>query len=215
MYCFKRVLVFIPFTLIFSQANVSGTVTDLDTGKPLVGANVIVEGTELGTSTDDGGSFEINSVPNGSMITVTMIGYTKSSMSASSNLNFKLESTLVELSPLEVLANRAATNTPVRAENVDKQAMELRLGSQDIPLVLNTIPGVYASEQGGGAGDATVHVRGFNQRNVAIMINGVPVNDLENGWVYWSNWDGVGDADDAEVFFGLPMRWNAGISINF
>ena len=36
--------------------------------------------------------------------------------------------------------------------------MELRLGSQDIPLVLNTIPGVFASEQGGGAGDATVHV---------------------------------------------------------
>ena len=48
MYCFKRVLVFIPslsLTLIFAQANVSGTVTDLDTGKPLVGANVVVEGT--------------------------------------------------------------------------------------------------------------------------------------------------------------------------
>jgi outer membrane receptor protein involved in Fe transport len=37
-------------------------------------------------------------------------------------------------------------------------------------------------------------VRGFNQRNTAVMINGVPVNDMENGWVYWSNWDGVGDA---------------------
>jgi hypothetical protein len=34
----------------------------------------------------------------------------------------------------------------------------------------------------------------FNQRNVAVMINGVPQNDMENGWVYWSNWDGVGDA---------------------
>ena len=33
----------------------------------------------------------------------------------------------------------------------------------------------------------------FNQRNVAIMINGIPVNDMENGWVYWSNWDGVAD----------------------
>ena len=155
---------------------------------------MVVEGSELGTSTGDDGSFKIDAVPNGSMITVSMIGYTKSSMAASRNMSFKLSSTLVELSPLEVLANRAGSNTPVRAENVDKQAMGLRLGSQDIPLVLNTIPGVYASEQGGGAGDATVHVRGFNQRNVAIMINGVPVNDLENGWVYWSNWDGVGDA---------------------
>ena len=180
--------------VLVAQVSVSGSVTDLETGDPLVGANVVVEGSELGTSTGRDGSFKIDKVPNGSMITVSMIGYTRSSMTASRNMNFKLSSTLVELSPLEVLANRAGSNTPVRAENVDKQAMELRLGSQDIPLVLNTIPGVFASEQGGGAGDATVHVRGFNQRNVAIMINGVPVNDLENGWVYWSNWDGVGDA---------------------
>ncbi|MEJ2546149.1 MAG: TonB-dependent receptor plug domain-containing protein, partial [Calditrichaceae bacterium] len=48
--------------------------------------------------------------------------------------------------------------------------------------------------QGGGAGDARINVRGFTQRNMAVMINGVPVNDMENGWVYWSNWDGVGDA---------------------
>jgi hypothetical protein len=39
-----------------------------------------------------------------------------------------------------------------------------------------------------------VNVRGFTQRNIGVMINGVPVNDMENGWVYWSNWDGVGDA---------------------
>lgn len=78
--------------------------------------------------------------------------------------------------------------------NVAKTDMEYRLGSRDIPLVLNTTPSVYATQQGGGAGDARVNVRGFNQRNVAVMINGVPVNDMENGWVYWSNWDGVADA---------------------
>jgi hypothetical protein len=48
--------------------------------------------------------------------------------------------------------------------------------------------------QGGGAGDAHINVRGFDQRNVAVMINGVPVNDMEKGWVYWSNWDGISDA---------------------
>ena len=59
--------------------------------------------------------------------------------------------------------------------------MALRLGSQDIPLALNTVPSVYATGQGGGAGDARINVRGFNQRNVAVMINGIPVNDMENG----------------------------------
>ena len=37
-------------------------------------------------------------------------------------------------------------------------------------------------------------MRGLNQRNIAVMINGVPVNDMENGWVFWSNWSGIGDA---------------------
>jgi hypothetical protein len=60
-------------------------------------------------------------------------------------------------------------------------------------MILNETPGVYASMQGGGSGDSRVNVRGFNQRNVAVMINGVPVNDMENGWVYWSNWDGLAD----------------------
>ena len=72
--------------------------------------------------------------------------------------------------------------------------MEFRLGSQDVPMALSTTPSVYATQQGGGAGDARINVRGFNQRNVAVMINGVPQNDMENGWVYWSNWDGVADA---------------------
>ena len=101
---------------------------------------------------------------------------------------------MIQLSALEVLASRADENTPVAYTTVTKADMEFRLGSQDIPMSLNTTPSVYATQQGGGAGDARINVRGFNQRNVAVMINGVPQNDMENGWVYWSNWDGVGDA---------------------
>ena len=65
------------------------------------------------------------------------------------------------------------------------------LASQDIPMVLNSTPGVYATQTGGGDGDARITIRGFNQRNVAVMIDGIPVNDMENGWVYWSNWFGL------------------------
>ena len=98
------------------------------------------------------------------------------------------------MSALEVLASRAGEKTPVAYTNVTKEDLQLRLGSRDIPLALNMIPSVYATGQGGGAGDARINVRGFNQRNIAVMINGVPVNDVENGWVYWSNWDGLADA---------------------
>jgi len=58
---------------------------------------------------------------------------------------------------------------------------------------MNNTPGVYATKQGGGYGDSRISLRGFSQSNTAFLINGQPVNDMENGWVYWSNWQGLTD----------------------
>jgi len=106
---------------------------------------------------------------------------------------------------MEDFAARAIEGeTPVSFSTVDVEQLQMELGSRDLPMVLETTPSVYASEDGGGAGDARINVRGFNQRNVAVMINGIPVNDMENGWVYWSNWDGVSDvAQSIQVQRGM------------
>ncbi|SUZ94360.1 uncharacterized protein METZ01_LOCUS47214, partial [marine metagenome] len=181
-------------SILFAQMTVSGTVTDASTGNALAGANVVVDGTGLGAAADADGGYTLSNVPNGATLTASMIGYTDASATAGSTVNFALTSSAIEMSGLEVLASRAGEKTPVAYTNVTKADMDVRLGSQDIPMALNTTPSVYATQQGGGAGDARINVRGFNQRNVAVMINGVPQNDMENGWVYWSNWDGVGDA---------------------
>ena len=182
--------------LVYGQA-VTGFVGDGE--KPLVGANVIVEGTELGGVTDESGKFVIETGSGTFDITASYIGYVAKTQSVEigdivGSVSFDLETDVVALTALEVLASRADETTPVAYTTVSKEEMEVRLGSQDIPRILNTTPSVYATQQGGGAGDARINVRGFNQRNVAVMINGVPQNDMENGWVYWSNWDGVGDA---------------------
>ncbi len=175
--------------------NVSGVVTNLETGSPIPGANIIVVGSEIGTASDEEGSYTIESLEIGSELSVSAIGYEDLNQFADSEeLNFNLVPSVIEMSSLEVLASRAGDKTAVAYTNVTKADIALRLGSQDIPLALNTVPSVYATGQGGGAGDARINVRGFNQRNVAVMINGIPVNDMENGWVYWSNWDGVADA---------------------
>ena len=197
---FSHVLLFILLPVfVMAQHTVSGTVTDAATGDALPGANVVVDGTNMGAAATADGSFSISNVPAGSYtITASVIGYADDSrsvnVSGDATVNFSLETSALELSALEVLASRAGERTPVAYTNITKAEVEARLGSQDIPMILNTTPSVYATQQGGGAGDARINVRGFNQRNVAVMINGVPQNDMENGWVYWSNWDGVGDA---------------------
>ena len=187
-------LIFSLTSFLSAQMTVSGTVTDAATGSALAGANVVVDGTNNGAAANASGAFTISNVPNGATLTASMIGYADASMAAASTVNFRLSASSIEMSGLEVLASRAGEKTPVAYTTVTKAEMEARLGSQDIPMSLNTTPSVYATQQGGGAGDARINVRGFNQRNVAVMINGVPQNDMENGWVYWSNWDGVGDA---------------------
>jgi len=190
------VTLFMMMTGLFAQS-ISGIV---DSEKPLQGANVVVVGTELGSVSNGEGSYLIKDVPAGTYdVTASYIGYSSKTISVvvgedDAVVDFNLKVDVVSMSALEVLASRADKTTPVAYTTIHKEDMEVRLGSQDIPMILNTTPSVYATQQGGGAGDARINVRGFNQRNVAVMINGVPQNDMENGWVYWSNWDGVGDA---------------------
>ncbi len=190
-------------TALFAQKNykIMGTVKAAESGEALIGANVFLKGTTLGAATDANGKYVIEAPAGKYTVVCSYVGFEKKevniNLTNNMELNFSLKEYQFQLN-VTVIADRAKEReTPVAFTNVDKKQMEFKLGSRDIPLVLNTTPSVYATQQGGGAGDARVNVRGFNQRNVAIMINGVPVNDMENGWVYWSNWDGLGDASNS------------------
>ena len=132
---------------LFAQS-INGTITDVD-NKPLEGANIVVLGTDLGGVSDNTGAFSID-VSNGTYdITASFIGYSSITKSivveGITTLNFVLDFDVVSLSDVEVLASRASETTPVAYTNVDKEEMELRLGSQDIPMILNTTPSVYAT----------------------------------------------------------------------
>lgn len=87
--------------------------------------------------------------------------------------------------------------TPVAVSTIKEAQIVERLGNQEFPEILNTTPSVYATKAGGGFGDSKLNIRGFNQNNIAVMVNGMPVNDMETGAVYWSNWSGLSDVTSA------------------
>ena len=60
--------------ILFAQMTVSGTVTDASNGEALAGANVVVDGTNLGAAADANGGYTISNVPNGATVTASMIG---------------------------------------------------------------------------------------------------------------------------------------------
>lgn len=87
--------------------------------------------------------------------------------------------------------------TPVAVSTIKEAKIVEKLGNQEFPEILNTTPSVYATKGGGGFGDASIRIRGFGNENIAVMVNGMPVNDMENGAVYWSNWAGMSEVTSA------------------
>lgn len=168
----------IPFAMVrFSQQNV--TTTDMDGNFLLKVApgkyDVVV------------GAFEFDTLRQS--ILVNEVDY--------SGLIFELKGNVI-LQEVVVIGNKAGERTPIALTRISLEKIQEELVSRDLPMLLNATPGVFATQSGGGDGDARITVRGFDQRNVGVMIDGVPVNDMENGQVYWSNWFGL-DAITNEI----------------
>ena len=148
-------------------------------------------------ATNDIGSYEIPNIPFGNyqiMFTLPLtdtIRFAIQLNQASLVQNFTIRATQ-EVREIRVIGNLVnGQNVPVAVTKIDTKKITEELASRDLPMLLNGTPGVYATNRGGGDGDARINVRGFDQRNVGVMIDGVPVNDMENGAVYWSNWFGL------------------------
>ena len=84
-------------------------------------------------------------------------------------------------------------NTPVATSTIKGSEIQKKIGTQDITMTLVNTPSIYVSGQGGGFGDTRIAVRGFEQDNTAYMLNGQPINGMEDGKMYWSNWSGMND----------------------
>ncbi|RLD70415.1 MAG: TonB-dependent receptor, partial [Bacteroidetes bacterium] len=178
----------------YGQGAVEGVVRDVVSGESLIGVNIVYEPGK-GVVSDIDGHYSIE-LENGSYtLTISYVGYITQTQTVKINnktitLNIDLKN--VTLSEVEVVGDLARSReTPVAFSTVSPVQLQEELASQEIPMILNSTPGVYATQQGGGDGDARINIRGFSQRNVAVMIDGLPVNDMENGWVYWSNWFGL------------------------
>lgn len=193
----KLLLSFVVFAFLsaFGQnSKVEGVVKDKITSETIIGAHVII-GSDYKAVTDFDGKFSL-SIPYGTYpIKISFVGYadytdTIDVKSGYTPLNIAMGT--IEIQEVEVTADLAEVNrTPVSITKIDQKKLNEELGARDLPMVLNSTPGIYATNQGGGDGDARITMRGFSQRNIAVMIDGVPVNDMENGWVYWSNWFGL------------------------
>jgi len=193
---------------VSAQGTVTGTLMDTNAGMPLSGANLVETGTDNGTASDFDGNFTLKVSSNEGSVTVSYIGY------ENRTIRYTLVNGTADLGRVQVTADANSLNevviqasgvvdlaqdrkTPVAVSTISAAEIQTKLGSQEFPEILSNSPSIYATKQGGGYGDARVNIRGFDTQNSAVLINGVPVNDMENGQVYWSNWAGLSDVASA------------------
>jgi hypothetical protein len=210
---FLMLAVAIMFTTVaMGQSTITGTVMDADLNAPLPGANIIEKGTTNGVSSDFDGNFSLTTEATSGQIVVSYVGFGSVTLSFNGsadlgNILLSADNSLGEIVIVGIADVAVDRKTPVAVSTIKASEIALKVGNMEFPEIMNTTPGVYATKQGGGYGDSRISLRGFDQSNTAFLINGQPVNDMENGWVYWSNWQGLTD-----VSSGIQIQRGLGAS---
>ena len=106
-----------------------------------------------------------------------------------------VKDTTITLQEVSVRANFSdERKTPLNITTITPQQIRLHATAPNYVEMMQGVPGVYATSSTGSYGDATLNMRGFKQDNIAIMLNGIPIQGLTSGSMYWSNWMGLADA---------------------
>ena len=193
---------------VSAQGTVTGTLMDSDASIPLSGANIIETGTSNGAISDFDGNFSLKVSSNQGTITVSYIGYENKTMKfnlvngvaalgnvqVTPDANSLSEVVIIGSGVLDLAESR---QTPVAVSTIKAAEIQERaVGNVEITEALKNTPSVHISGQS-GFGDSQFYLRGFDQTNIAVLLNGQPVNGMEDGRVYWSNWAGIADIANA------------------
>ena len=206
-------LLFITFTSI-AQNNFVGRVTDSN-GEPIVGANILIEESNLITYTDEKGKFYLNSNSTNIDIQVSHVGYLTKEIkfsNPSQEINIVLDDGIILKDEIKVISTRAKDNSPFAFTNISKSFIEKNNSGKDIPFLINSTPSTYStSDAGNGIGYTGVRIRGSDATRINVTINGIPYNDSESHGVFWVNVsDLASSANSIQVQRGVGSSTNGG-----
>jgi len=194
MFKLKAVIISGVIVTLFAAvavAEIRGIVIDAETGEPIAGATVKVKGENVGDVTDSQGEFRIgDKLAERLTLVASVIGYNvayQTVEAGQSDIKFALEPKVLKGQDVIVTATRGAQGeTPAAFTNVSSAELKQQYYAQDIPMLLTNTPNLFAySDAGNGIGYSYLKIRGFDQKRIAVMLNGVPLNDAVSGEVFW------------------------------
>jgi outer membrane receptor protein involved in Fe transport len=176
-------LFLVPTLLLAQEGKIRGKVTDKESGEPLIGANVSIEGANYGASTDLEGVFVIINVPVGTYtLRASYVGYSPITVSnvrvnsdLSTEVNIALSSSAIEIQAVEIVSERPLINKNATGSVrvVDSEFFE-NLPTRGVNTAISLQPGVV--QQGGN-----FYIRGGRLDETGFSIQGVPVTNIFSG----------------------------------
>ncbi len=178
-------LIFTIITTIVSAqtGSIRGFVYDKETGEPMMLSNVMLENTQIGTSTDVNGYFVLSRIKTGNYnIKITTLGYEtyiapiKIEKNKVLALNIHLEASATELDAIEIRGTQeiARTESQVSIEKItskDIQQMPSIGGQADLAQYIQVLPGVvFSGDQGG-----QLYIRGGSAIHNKVLLDGMVV----------------------------------------
>ena len=160
--------------------------------EPLIGANVVIEGTYMGTATNADGEFRLNLNDGHYTLRISHMGYETTireiAVSGETRIDIRLKRLAYMADEVIVSATRAHSKVPVAYTNVNREEIESRDFGQDVPFILGLTPSfVASSDAGAGIGYTGFRIRGSDMNRINITLNGIPLNDSESHGVWWVN----------------------------
>ncbi len=211
----KNFLLFLSF-LAFSfhataqEYEISGTVTDGEI--PLTAAIVRVEGMSKGTQTNSRGEYSLK-LQKGQYTLIFSHGNRKRVdvvLNEDMILDVDMGDAQEILDEVFLSAVRVTAESPITYSNLSNEEIEDRNLGQDIPSLMQYMPGVVTtSDAGAGIGYSSIRVRGTEARGINVTINGIPYNDAESQGTFWVN---LGDF--ASSVENLQLQRGVGTSTN-
>lgn len=188
-------MIFLMSFSLLAQSGVgklAGKIVDANTKEPLVGANVVILGTELGAAADiNGNYFVLNITPGTYDVRVSYVGYAQrifKDVRVVANITYQLDVELTtDFSLPEIVVQskkffeEKSTNT---TKVIDAETIN-RIPVKGVENLASLNAGVVISDGSGGAsGNATINVRGGRGGEVLYIVDGVPQNDIYTGVNY-------------------------------
>lgn len=185
--CFTLACVLALTTVGLAQQTVSGTITDAETGDPLIGASVLVIGTSVGTVTDLDGKYSLD-VPEGSTeVEVSYTGYASQRLSVAGGTLDVALSPGAQLDEVVVVGYGTLKSKEVTSAVTSVKAEDFNAGNVNDPaqLLQGKVAGLTISRSNGDPnGQVGIRLRGLStigaQTEPLVIIDGVPGGSLSN-----------------------------------